>query len=261
MGRPRKGKRDALDTVLCPECAHEAETPQGEPLARLLLSRPVVPDGYADTHELCLACLELRRHADGHEKYCEFARAGIQLKSGGWATRFSEALRYDLRAHRPKWQGIVATILSSLIRAYAQPDFVMVPVPISGGVGGRDGLLEALSTVRECTGLPVIRALLRGRRESTRASVAQIRRSIVANEYHVNERVQSLVKGKTVLLFDDNVTTGITMVGVAGLLLRNGVSRIIPLSLDRTVSPRLRQRLEKEGVMACPHMRAHIREP
>jgi hypothetical protein len=192
MRRSRTRKGDPVSAAICAVCQQVAQTPGGESIARLLVAPPTVPAEYAGTHEVCPACLDLRQRGDGHANRCELRLAGLRLQSGGWATGLSDFLRSDLRARRPKWTNIVATILAGLVAPFAETKgAILVPIPVSTGAGASDGLLKATLIVGERTGIPVLQAIIRNRRRSTRLSVAQVRRLIVEEEYRLDQRISS----------------------------------------------------------------------
>lgn len=255
MGRLASGGSDVIALALCSECRKQVQVPAGEGIASALLWSPVVPLEYGETHEICGACLTLRRTADRHLERCVLSRAGLRLLSGGWATACSEALRCDLRVRAPRWPGVTENVLTAVIRPYAGPAVVLVPVPISTRPGGRDGLLEATREVGQRLGLFVVVALRREKHRSTRRSVAQVRRQITAEEYLIDPDAVERIGGATVVLVDDNVTTGSTMSNAAGLLRASGAATIVPVALDRTISPRLSQRLAETRGIGCPHVR------
>jgi hypothetical protein len=260
--RPGQRSVDPISAALCAECQRQAQSPEGWRIARSLVAAPIVPADYAGTHEVCSWCLDLRRRGDGHERHCELGLACLRILSGGWATPTSDSLRRDLRARRPKWTNIVATILGSLLSPFAgQDDVILVPIPISTPVGAQDGLLKAALVSGVRSGTPVLRALVRSKRRSTRGSVAQIRRQIVESEYELDPRIVRNLKGKRLILVDDTVTTGITLAGVAKLLRSSGAASVMAVTIDRTISSRLRQRLPHGSAGSCPHAVMQIGEP
>lgn len=255
----KNGSSDLIASALCAECQERARKAGGEEIAFALLWPPIVPREYARTHGICGACLALRRLADRHHLRCELLRAGLRLTTGGWETPYSEALRRDLRARVPRWTGIIANVLGHLVRPYLRPDAVLVSVPMSSGADGRDVLLDLTKAIGERVGVPALRALVRTKIRSTRQSVAQIRRRIAGTEYRVDPKVASSIPNSTVILLDDTVTTGLTLVATARLLRVAGAAAVIPVTLDRIISSRLRQRLGDVASPPCPHVSGRIR--
>jgi len=253
MALRRKATGDLISAALCLECQQKTQTSEGTQIAQRLLLAPVVPAGFEETHELCRSCSDLRAKGDGHARRCALAQAGVDLHCGGWATPFSEYLRSDLRARTPKWTNVAASILGNSIAPLARhKKTVLVPIPVSTKARRTDGLLDAVLELSRRTGIPVLRAILRDRRASTRRSVAQIRRRIVEEEYRLDPTIVPNLRGARVVLIDDTVTTGATIAGIAKLLRAHDVAEIIPVSIDRTITPRLRQRLPG-GFSRCPH--------
>jgi Phosphoribosyl transferase domain len=254
-GLSRTGIKDPIASALCTKCQGAAQTfPSGD-VAKLLVAVPHAPSEYSATHSVCPSCLELHQRSDRHAERCELSLAGIALQSAGWATPLSEFLRRDLRARRPKWIALAATLLSALVDPFAGAGgAVLVPIPVSGRADGVDGLLGAVTLIGERNGTPVIRAVVRQKCRSTRLSGAQVRRRIVQEEYELDASTVESIQRNNVILVDDTVTTGATMAGIARLLRGAGAGSIVPVSLDRTVSPRLQQRLKEGSQCTCAHI-------
>ena len=261
MGRSRTRALDPIASLLCEDCRLLAQLPEGSQIARQLLYRPVVPTGYEPTHAVCQACLGLRRLNDRHTETCVLARAGLRLSSGGWATPYSEALRADLRSHSSKWVAVSANIVASVMEQGLPPRAVIVPVPTASEARGCPGLSEVARQVGRRTGLPVLNALLRKKRRSTRRSVAQVRRQIIEEEYLVDRTLSRTLHEANVVLVDDTVTTGLTLTGTAALLRAVGASQVLPVTIDRTISARLNQLLAVSFQEPCDHIRSPKNAP
>jgi hypothetical protein len=233
----------------------------GDSIAKILVAVPQIPSEYDATHVICRSCLELRQRNDRHAKRCELGLAGLALHSLGWATPLSEFLRKDLRARRPRWTKLAATLLSTLVEPFrGVGTVVLVPIPISGQGGCQDGLRDAVSLAGDRCGIPVVCAVLRTKRRSTRRSGAQVRRRIVEEEYELDSEMIERIWRRQVILVDDTVTTGATMSGIARLLRSSDAASVVPVSLDRTVSPRLQQRLSEGLRRGCEHVARRTRE-
>lgn len=250
MGISRRAN-DSIPVALCENCQQVAQGQQGENIAGQLLWPVVIPLGYQNTHQICPACLDLKLVRHRHALRCALNRAHLRLNVGGWATCYSEALRQDLRAAKPRWAGIVINILTSVIRPYVTPFARIVPIPISGQ---RNGLLEVTEEVGHRLSITVIPAVRRKKKLSTRMSVAQIRALIADSEYSLVPGPGSALKDTRVILVDDNVTTGSTLSRVGSMLLNSGVAEVLPIAIDRTISPRLEQRLSELNKLGCPHI-------
>lgn len=233
----------------------------GDSIAKILVTIPQIPPEYDATHVICQSCLELRQRDDRHAERCELGLADLALHSVGWATPLSEFLRRDLRARRPRWTKLAATLLSAIVEPFhGIGNVVLVPIPVSGQRGDHDGLRDAVSLAGDRCGIPVVCAVVRKKRRSTRQSGAQIRRRIVEEEYELGSEMVEKIRGKQVVLVDDTVTTGVTMSGIAKLLRRSGVASVVAVSLDRTVSPRLQQRLSEGLRRGCEHAATRARQ-
>lgn len=227
----------------------------GDSIAKKLVAVPQIPSEYDATHVICPSCLELRQRNDRHAERCELGLAGLALHSVGWATPLSEFLRKDLRARRPRWTKLAATLLCSLVEPFrGRRDVILVPIPVSGQARGHDGLRDAVSLAGGRCGIPVVCAVLRKKRRSTRHSGVQVRRRIVEEEYLLDPQMVESIRGRQVVLVDDTVTTGATMSGIARLLRNGGAAAVVPISLDRTVSARLQQRLPEALPRGCAHV-------
>lgn len=249
--------RDPIANALCPECQREAQTLSGGNVGEIFVTVPHVPPEFSGTHRICASCLELCHENSRHAERCELGIANMALQSAGWATALSEFLRRDLRARRPKWIPLAATLLSAVVDPFSGAgDAILVPIPVSAQVHDQDGLLAAVALVGAHKGIPVLRAVARNKRRSTRLSGKQVRRRIVEEEYELDSEVVNSIQGRQVILVDDTVTTGTTMAGIATLLRSAGAGAIVPVSIDRTVSPRLQQRLIERARGRCSHMSA-----
>lgn len=124
---------------------------------------------------------------------------------------------------------------------------IFVYVPRGWGVLRRTGTDQAKALAKalsEQTGIPVcpaiVRRIYRGKQQKKLSYVE--RRKNAKNAYRLNPRAE--VRGKTVILVDDIVTTGLSMAVCARLLLRAGATDIFclaPASDDCNQNMDLRQ--------------------
>ena len=242
---------EPISVALCKNCQEVAKGLEGENIVRQLLWPVVVPAPYQNTHEICTACLDLKLIRHQHDTRCAMNRAHLQLSAGGWATCYSKALREDLRAKKARWAGIVINILTCVIRPHVTPFARIIPMPISGQ---RNGLLEVTEEIGRRLSVTVIPAVARKKTLSTRLSVAQVRRLIADSEYSLSMELSDALKHTRVILVDDNVTTGSTLARVGSMLLNSGVAEVFPVAIDRTISPRLEQRLSELNKLGCSHV-------
>jgi len=242
---------------LCSDCKIAANSPGGEKLSLSLLWPPILPPDLGQSHSVCSDCMEIYPRQRPHHRSCPFRTAGLRLMSGGWATPFSEELRHDVRSSAPRFSGIMTNILGSLLRSTPDLPAIVTSIPMRSHPIGRDYFFDAISAAAGLHQVQVLKLVTRNKKQSTRKSVRQVRQSIAALEYMISPEFDHQVPGSNILLFDDNVTTGATMIGVANLLRAKGAQSVIPLSLDRTISPRLRQILLDQKPISCPHGGIH----
>jgi predicted amidophosphoribosyltransferase len=241
--------------VLCDQCQAAAGAEgDGEAIATRLVLPHRVPPELVGTHALCPACLDLRRLGDRHEARCKLGRANLSLTSGGWATPVSEALRRALRRPSPHATAVLGNILASALRRHAGSADIVVPVPLASARAKLDPLLRLSQEICQRLGLTVIPVVTRLKEQCTRASVARQREQIVIEEYRIAPDLAAPLAGARVLLVDDNVTTGATLCGIATLLRAAGVKLVVPVTVDRTISPRLRQRVAESVALPCIHL-------
>jgi hypothetical protein len=130
---------------------------------------------------------------------------------------------------------------------------IIIPLPIAsrGRTDWWTMIVQAAAAgMEDVTVLPIINRVKAG---STRQSVAQVRRRIVAQEYGIDDAAASLLAGRRVFLLDDNVTTGTTMLHAATLLRRFGPAEVVPAAIERQVSARVLQRCPPPPEPTCPH--------
>ena len=218
-----------------------------------LATPPSLPSNLRQTHAICAACLNVHRADADHTSACLFRQASITLTASGWNSGITEALRTDLRATSPRatllWVRVFRILLSPHL---TNTGVAIVPVPMSNSLGSMDLAFVARQVAEELS-VAVLEVLQRRKRSSTRASVAQRREAIVREEYSIIESQAGKLIGQRVMLLDDVVTTGHTVTGLARMLKAAGARQVLPVVLDRTVSPRLLQRLSVRAPDHCPH--------
>lgn len=219
-------------------------------IAKSLLYAIHLPTGYENSHRICVSCSSPRQLNDSHDRRCVFLRGCLSLVVAGWASAESEWIRTEIRQSGSVWRGVVANIFADLVHHIPARDPVLVPIPMSGKKG--DPLWEITTQVADRLCLLPMRVLERRKCRSTRASVAEVRRQIVDEEYRLLEEAKARIIDRDVVLLDDTVTTGFTMAGVAEKLSRSGARNIFPVCMDRSISPRFRQRLSRLNVI-CGH--------
>lgn len=135
---------------------------------------------------------------------------------------------------------IYGTWLAKAGRELIESSDVIVPVPLYYWrfVKRRYNQAALLSqALAKKTGLPVLPDALKRTRptESQSGLTFAQRRDNVKGAFDVNVKRKATLKGKTILLIDDVMTTGATIGGCAKALLDNGAMSVNVLTLARTV--------------------------
>ncbi len=206
-----------------------------------------------DTHEICSCCLDVYPKAWHHLEHCGFARQQVQLRAGGWSTPASTHVLRSLRqVHFPYHEPLV-NLLGIFLRGLHLEGALLIPMPM--GSAGRRGrwieLVRAAST--DIEGAEIFAVVTRKKQHSTRRSAVQIRERIVQQEYRLDESAAPILNQRRVVLIDDNVTTGTTMIHGIQLLKQYHPSEIIPVVIERYVSARLLQRCPPFSTLVCPY--------
>lgn len=215
-----------------------------------LLEPVQIPPALGDSHSICPWCWALVPDLERHLRTCIFQRVGVTLRVAGWATPASQLLRRDLRTQKPRFMRVISNILAGLVKISAERTSIVVSVPMRHH-SEADHWSTVVSGAAAAHGLQHASILTRTARTSTRGSVAQIRRHIVQTEYALLEGATDRILGATVVLVDDNVTTGHTMTGLAELLMSTGASSVRALALDRTVDILIQQMWPDPGDLDC----------
>lgn len=211
------------------------------------------PTELCGTHEICSYCLELYPNAWHHLERCEFAKQKVQLYAGGWSTPASTHVLRSLRRSHFPYHAPLVNLLCNLLSDLKLEDALLIPIPMSA-MGRRnqwDELVRAASTGVQ--GIEMLSIVTRKKKHSTRRSVVQIRERIVQQEYMLDKLSAPLINQRNVILLDDNVTTGTTMIHGIELLKQYYPSKVIPLALERQISTRLLQRCPAPSLLTCPY--------
>lgn len=248
---PPTSVADVFESFLCDDCLRQLLTRSDAPAIQTLLWIPEVLPDHTGTHVVCPHCYDLRRADRVHE--CLVSNAGVTLSIGGWASPMSEVLRRALRRGNRDYEGVVAKALTELLTETPLDGQILVPVPMTG-TRGTDPLAHVLGSITERVNAKVVQAVGRKKTHSTRKSSAGKRRRIAATEYflfgdHVND-----LRNADVIVVDDNVTTGSTIEAITQLVRSVGPRSVSAVSFDKTISARLRQRLQEHRPLTCPHL-------
>ena len=211
------------------------------------------PSELCSTHEICPYCLDLYPKAWHHLERCAFARQQVQLHAGGWSTPASTHILRSLRqAHFPYREPLI-NLLRTFLRGLHLEGTLFIPMPM-GSAGRRERWVELVrAATTGIEGTEILVLITRKKQYSTRRSTVQIRECIVQNEYLLDESAAPIIDQRRVVLIDDNVTTGTTLIGGVQLLKQYHPSEIIPVVIERQVSVRLLQRCPPLPPLVCPH--------
>ena len=168
------------------------------------------------------------------------ARAACLLESP--ARELVHALKYQ------GWRGVGDFMGAEMARrasaAERGADFV-VPIPTSARNFRRRGYNQAeviAAALAEEMGIPLLACLERRRQEGTQTALNPMqRRANVSGAFVMVEACGDLVRGRRILLVDDVITTGATILAAVSALVLDGpatvaayaFSRTVPISLER----------------------------
>jgi predicted amidophosphoribosyltransferase len=214
------------------------------------------PEELHETHELCRFCLGLHPRIYQHQERCKFAQQNLVLNAGGWSTPASAMVLRSIRRNRSPYRQPVANLIHALLQELQVEQPVIVPMPM--GSGSRDtGVMRDpwLAIVRSATtgisDAEIAPAIVRDKHQSVRQSLYQARRQIAHSEFGVEETLTAALSGRNVILLDDNVTTGATMIRCANLIQQFAPSRLTLLTVERNADARLLQRCPNPECIEC----------
>lgn len=169
---------------------------------------------------VCLECKDRRIAAEMCRSVYVYEGEAARL-----VTRYKDGARY--------LAGTIASLmLSVLTREFADAD-ALVPVPMTDAARRRRGfdqvrlLAERLS---ERCGKPVLAAAVKQRETAPQKTLSRREREKnLAGCFHVKER--AAVRGKTLLIVDDTLTTGATINALADVLLRAKAKKVYAITL------------------------------
>lgn len=244
----------------CPKCVGELAALVALDLAaaaRWVCATPAVLAGTSRTLDICPSCVGLTSREGRHT--CPLRDAGLVATAVGWGTPTSTALGAAVRRGNAPAVQLTATLLADAFQRRAGQSVrvgdvarrLVVPVPTKVG-RDEQALLPLTHAVAKRLGAEAEGLLRREKRRSTRASLEQERSRIAGEEYTVVGDAPRELIGAEVILVDDRITTGHTAAGVGRLLVDAGARHVEVLVLDRTVSPRVLQRL-KVSAVSCAH--------
>lgn len=204
------------------------------------------------SHEICLFCLDLIAKKSRHHQFCLFAKHKIKLHVAGWATPASTRVLRSLRKSNSPYLVPLSNLITNLFTELDFKNAVVVPIPL----GSKSSWEQWQNTIKNSLfslGNDVIPLIIRDKQVSTRKNVAQIRHKIANEEYKLSENCVNFLKNRRVVLLDDNVTTGNTIIRCAEMLSNCNPKEIFLFTFDRTISPRAMQRWEIPPVLHCQY--------
>lgn len=216
-----------------------------------ILQTPEVPDSLASTHKVCEYCLDLIPKYRDHN--CLFYSLGYKLRIGGWSTPVSSHILGTLRSKRTLYRWPLANLLNVLFSSVDGTDILVIPIPMSDDYYRSSWSQVVSDSIPAGTSFELLPTILRDKRRSTRRSVIQTRRQIVKDEYEVDTASAEQISGRKVVLVDDNVTTGTTMMHCVDLLASYAPTQIVPIAIERNISQRVLNRLGEPVQVECPH--------
>lgn len=236
------------DTCIQPsrhmECGHNF---------RSILEPIYCPRQIATTHDVCYFCLNVYQRSYSHSQSCIFAKRGLKLHAGGWATSASNKVLQSIRRSAFPYRMPLTNLIHTLLIEVEAENAVIVPMPMSCAGGGNRWLQIVRDASHRLNQVEVSTVIRRDKLQSTRRNLAQARVHIATQEYRIDGEVKDSLRGKRIILIDDNVTTGITLTHCADMLGELGPTSIQLLVVDRTVSARVLQRCPTSTDLRCSY--------
>jgi ComF family protein len=240
--------KQLADIIYPPRCAVCSRFLWKAPLVREALSAFFCPDCTADFHcvasPLCPICGQPFSSEVTEDHLCEDCLRKRPFYEAAWAPyRYEGAILKGI--HRLKYgsKSFLADALGPLLARFAekrldgQEDLLIMPVPLHFKRLQERGFNQSLLLARHVSRALHIDldflSLRRVRYTQPQTSLAKReRQQNVRGAFELKD--QGAVKGNTVLLVDDVVTTGNTINECARILRKGGAQKVFGLSLART---------------------------
>ena len=190
----------------------------------------------------CRGALNVRLHLPAGVPIGLPAAMPIPLAQLEWCAPFSGPVRLALHslkyAGEQRLAGPLAAAMASRWRAAGAGGEVLVPVPVHADRARRRGYDQAVLLASEASRLlqlPSIRALERRRNTQPQFDLGRTaRRTNVAGAFAIGGPTQACrVRGRWVVLIDDVVTTGATLVACAEALYDAGALAVSAVTVAR----------------------------
>lgn len=237
-------RREKFISNFCLACVQPASNEGCGKSFQSILAEIKVPSTLMATHLICEYCLDIYHRSANHVENCIFAKQSLQLQAGGWATTTSSMLLRQIRTAKFKYRKPITNMITNLLLNNIIPNTVLMPIPMGKSDTRSIWDKVILDAAKQLGDVEVIQAIMRNKNLSTRQSSAHRRARIAKEEYIIDSGLAQKVAGRSVIIFDDNVTTGTTIVQCAELLKPYDPDRIILLVIERYVSPRIINRID-----------------
>ncbi|NWJ47030.1 MAG: hypothetical protein HXX08_14300 [Chloroflexi bacterium] len=214
----------------------------GKVFQRFFLESIQCPSELSETHQICTYCLELHRKDYNHVSNCIFIRNQLTIRAVGWATPTSTKILNNLHKINFTYTHPVSNLLVAFLQNFLWSDSVIVPIPLGNSISETNGWFQVVSGVSSYFRSEIVPAIIRNKKKSTRQSNFQERQILTKNEYELDKNVAVKLSNKRIFLLDDNITTGATILHAVNLLRATNHIEIIPVAIERYVSPRILQR-------------------
>lgn len=246
-------RREEFLQQYCDDCAKPLDHLGCGNRFRQIFEPVACPDVLESSHSVCPFCLDLVAKKSRHEEFCLFAKHELRLHVAGWATPASTRVLRSLRQSKSPYTVPLSNLIAELLAEFNLQNIALVPIPLGSAPVAKQWLETLETAAASSKGNEVVSLISREKKHSTRKNVAQIRYKIATEEYQLSENCADFLKDQRVILLDDNVTTGNTIIRCAEMLLDCGPSELFLLTLDRTVSARALQRCPIPPELSCPY--------
>lgn len=169
-------------------------------------------------------------------------------------TPASDEMRRSIRQASFPYRKPLTNLIRDLLKEIQAERSVVAPLPM-GSPGKVNRWLQIVTDAAEgIEGVQVLPLIKRDKSRSARKSVAQERARIAQEEYSLDVEVAARVPaGTRIILLDDNVTSGETIIRCVDLVHALKPRSTHPLTIDRALSGRALQRLPAPLDLACPY--------
>jgi len=229
----KKYLSEALLAFPCPGCGEQDVDAQPNRLCdscreQLKLIQPPIcagcGGGIDGVLELCVKCMR--------EELRPWSKALSLFELSGYGQELVQGFKYN---NRPELARALGGMISELFDAELDRAGWLVPVPLHWSRYCSRGYNQSRLICRiiaEQTGITMKDLLVRRRRTKQQAKLSREQRKLnLTNAFLVKRGVNC--KNRTILLFDDVITTGATLTAAANVLLDAGASNVYIITIGR----------------------------